>query len=52
MFERLEKDEVIFVVSDLLDLELLNAPIHVKEQLLKYPAEKFERIELTKELSF
>ena len=26
LFERLENNEVIFVVSDLLDLELLNAP--------------------------
>lgn len=49
LFERLEKDLVTFVVSDLLDLELINAPQRVKEQLLKYPAYKFERIELTKE---
>lgn len=49
LFERLEREEVIFVVSDLLDLELLNAPLHVKEQLLKYSTEKFERIELTEE---
>jgi hypothetical protein len=47
LFERLERDEVIFVVSDLLDLELMNAPIHVKELLLKYPNEKFERIEFS-----
>jgi hypothetical protein len=32
-----------------LDLELLNAPIHVKELLIKYPAVYFERIELTDE---
>ncbi len=48
-FKRLENKEVIFVVSDLLDLELLNAPTRVKELLHKYPAECFERVELTKE---
>ena len=26
LFERLEKDEIAFVLSDLLELELLNAP--------------------------
>ena len=49
LFERLNNDEIIFVVSDLLDLELINAPRHVREHLLKYPAEKFQRIELTEE---
>lgn len=49
LFERFENDEIIFVVSDLLDLELLNAPQRVKELLLNYPAEKFQRIELTEE---
>jgi hypothetical protein len=41
MFERLDNNEIIFVVSDLLDLELINAPQHVKEHLLKYSAGKF-----------
>ena len=49
LFKRLEKKEVIFVVSDLLDLELLNAPKKVKELLHKYPVESFERVELTQE---
>ena len=49
LFERLENNEIIFVVSDLLDLELINAPIHVRELLLKYSADKFERIELTED---
>lgn len=49
LFERLEKNEIIFVVSGLLDLELLNAPLHVRKLLLNYSADKFERIELTKE---
>lgn len=49
LFERLENDEIRFVVSDLLDLELLDAPTHVKEHLLQYSADKFERVELTEE---
>ena len=49
LFERLEDNEIIFVVSDLLDLELLNAPRIVRELLLNYSADKFERIELTEE---
>ncbi len=49
LFERLENNEVIFVVSDLLEIELINAPTHVREHLLKYPADKFERIEFMEE---
>lgn len=49
LFERLDNDEIKFVVSDLLDLELLSAPPHVKEHLLQYAAGKFERVELTQE---
>jgi len=49
LFERLDNNEIIFVVSDLLDLELINAPQNVKEHLLKYSADKFQRVELTEE---
>ena len=49
LFDRLDNDEIKFVVSDLLDLELLKAPQHVKEHLLKYSTDKFERVELTAE---
>lgn len=49
LFERLENNEVVFVVSDLLDLELLLAPQQVREHLLKYSSEKFQRVELTEE---
>ena len=49
LFERLENNELIFVVSDLLDLELLSAPEQVRELLSNYSADKFERIELTQE---
>ncbi|WP_445736895.1 PIN domain protein [Mariniflexile sp.] len=49
LFERLENNEIIFVVSDLLDLELINAPEKVRTLLQKYPVDKFERIELNEE---
>lgn len=49
LFDRLDNNEVVFVVSDLLDLELLNAPPQVKDHLLKYSPDKFQRIELTEE---
>lgn len=49
LFERLENNEVVFSVSDLLDLELLNAPARVRNHLQNYSAEKFERVELTEE---
>lgn len=47
LFQRLKKKEILFVVSDLLDLELINAPKQVRELLYKYPSHCFERIELT-----
>ncbi len=49
LFERLENNEIIFVVSDLLDLELIDAPQYVREHILKYTADKFQRVELTEE---
>lgn len=48
-FGRLEKQEVIFVISDLLDLELLKAPQHVRELLFRFPNHYFERVELNLE---
>ncbi len=50
LFGRLKNGEVIFVLSDLLDLELMKAPENVQELLLEFPAENFERIQLTKEV--
>jgi predicted nucleic acid-binding protein len=35
LFERLDNNEIVFVISDLLYLELINAPLHVREHLLK-----------------
>lgn len=49
LFQRLINNEVVFVVSDLLDIELINAPQHVRDHLLQYPEDKFERIQLTEE---
>jgi predicted nucleic acid-binding protein len=49
LFDRLDKNEIIFVVSDLLDLELLNAPQQVRLFLHNYPSDKFQRVELTEE---
>jgi hypothetical protein len=49
LFQRLDNNEIIFVISDLLDLELINAPEHVRVHLLHYSADKFERVELTEE---
>ncbi len=49
LFERLDNNEIIFVVSDLLDLELLNAPQQVRQLLHNYSADKFQRVELTEE---
>jgi hypothetical protein len=50
LFKRLEDNEVKFIISDLLELELIQAPRHVNELLLKYPSDKFERIEMTEEI--
>ena len=49
LFKRFEKGEIIFVVSDLLEIELINAPKNVKELLYNYSADKFERVQLTEE---
>ena len=49
LFKRLENEEIIFIVSDLLELELINAPQKVRKLLYNYSAEKFVRIELTEE---
>ncbi len=49
LFLRLERKEIIFVVSDLLELELIDAPERVRELLHKYPSDYFERVSITKE---
>jgi len=49
LFERLEKQEIIFVVSDLLDLELTFPPGKVKQLLHRYSPQNFERVNLSEE---
>jgi len=49
LFKRFEDNEIIFVVSDLLDLELISAPQNVRELLHRYSSDKFERIQLAEE---
>jgi hypothetical protein len=49
LFERLQNDEITFVISDLLDLELINAPVHVRELLHGFDITKFQRVELTED---
>lgn len=49
LFNLLDQNKIVFVISDLLDLELLNAPRQVRELLHNYTADKFQRVELTEE---
>ncbi len=49
LFDPWKSGEVIFVVSNLLDLELLNAPAHVRELLPGFSLDKFERMEFSQE---
>jgi predicted nucleic acid-binding protein len=49
LFDRLEKKDIVFVVSDLLDLELTYAPEKVKQLLHNYSPENFERVNLSQE---
>lgn len=48
-FYRLKRKEIIFVISDILELELLKAPLKVRDVLKHYPEECFEKVELTEE---
>lgn len=49
LFDRMSNYEYIFVVSDLLDFELMNAPDRVKNLLKSYSEDHFEKVELTEE---
>ena len=49
LFQRLENNEVTFVVSDLLREELQGAPKHVRNLLENYSNDKFETVLLTDE---
>jgi predicted nucleic acid-binding protein len=49
LFERLKNGEIIFVLSDVLDKELLRAPAHVRNLLDGYDANSLEHVALTQE---
>lgn len=49
LFKRLVNGEVIFVVSDLMEIELERAPEKVKNLLYEYPNDFFESVMLTEE---
>lgn len=46
-FRQFGNGEIIFVVSDLLELELLPAPEHVRELFDQFPYGKIEHVELS-----
>ena len=50
LFDRLQSGDMRFVISDLLELELANAPKRVRNLLLNYPDNYFEKVELTNEV--
>lgn len=50
LFERLENNEITFIISDLLELELTDAPPRVRELLSKFPTAKYEFVSITKDV--
>ena len=48
-FQQFQRGGFIFVVSDLLDLELLNAPPKVRDLMSQFSPDFFERVVLTEE---
>jgi predicted nucleic acid-binding protein len=49
LFKKVEKGEIILVVSELLEAELLRAPDRVGKHLTKYADNRIEKVELTEE---
>jgi predicted nucleic acid-binding protein len=49
LFNRLEKNEIVFVISDLTELELIGAPDNVRELLNRFPNGCFEKVNLSEE---
>jgi predicted nucleic acid-binding protein len=49
LFERMKNKEIIFVISSILEQELVNAPTQVRELLSKYSADCFEHVILTQD---
>jgi len=52
LFEKLKNNDTVFVISDVLKKELLNAPQQVRELLQQYEEHCFEHVELTPEAEF
>lgn len=48
-FDAVKKGQFIIVVSDLLEVELLRAPIQIREFLATLPEQQIERINLTQD---
>ncbi|MCS6972876.1 MAG: hypothetical protein N2044_10610 [Cyclobacteriaceae bacterium] len=51
LFGKLQNRKIKFVISDLLELELIHAPKRVRELLHKYPGDVLERVELTSKVA-
>jgi predicted nucleic acid-binding protein len=49
LFERLKKKEVVFVISNVLEGELLNAPQQVKDLLSRYEDCELEKVKISRE---
>ena len=49
LFKKVEKGEIILVISELLEAELLRAPKHVRDHLDKYSKKQIQRVDLTEE---
>jgi predicted nucleic acid-binding protein len=48
-FKLVDKGKITLVVSELLEAELLRAPVHVRNHLEKYSLKQIEKVELTEE---
>ena len=51
-FKKVEKGEIVLVVSDLLEAELLRAPKHVRNYLDKYSKNKFKELSWQRKQKF
>jgi len=50
LFGRLKNREIAFILSDILELELTNAPQRVRELLSKFPTSIYEYVSITEEV--
>jgi len=49
LFKKVEKGDITLIVSELLEAELLRAPVHIRNHLDKYSKKQIEKVELTEE---